>query len=102
MARARLVTIVAEALLERRLIDEILALGASGYTLSNVRGDGSRGVRASHWEGGNIKFEVIASPDVAAAILERLEKTYFASYAIIAWASDVEVIRGAKFVGGSG
>ena len=43
----RKVTIVAEALLEDRMLRELRALGARGFTIAEVRGEGSRGIRAS-------------------------------------------------------
>ncbi|MER3443214.1 MAG: transcriptional regulator [Meiothermus sp.] len=93
----KLVTIIAEAFLEEKLVREIKKLGASGYTLSPARGEGSRGVRASEWEGGNVRLEVVASPQVAERILERLAEVYFPSYAVIAFTQTVEVVRGEKY-----
>ncbi|RIH81697.1 Membrane-associated protein [Calidithermus terrae] len=93
----KLVTIIAEAFLEEKLVREVKKLGASGYTLSPARGEGSRGVRASEWEGGNVRLEVVASPQVAERILERLAEVYFPSYAVIAFTQTVEVVRGEKY-----
>jgi nitrogen regulatory protein PII len=93
----KLVTIIAEAFLEEKLVREVKKLGASGYTLSPARGEGSRGVRASEWEGGNVRLEVVVSPQVAERILERLAEVYFPSYAVIAFAQTVEVVRGEKY-----
>lgn len=94
----KLVTIVAEAVLEDRLIQEIRQLGARGYSISHVRGEGSRGVRASEWEGRNIKLETIVSEPVAGRIMEHLAAHYFALYAVIAYVMDVEVVRGEKYI----
>lgn len=93
----KLITIIAEAFLEEKLVREVKKLGASGYTLSPARGEGSRGVRASEWEGGNVRLEVVASPQVAERILERLAEVYFPSYAVIAFTQTVEVVRGEKY-----
>jgi nitrogen regulatory protein P-II 2 len=93
----KLVTIVAEAVLEARLVGEIKRLGSRGYTLSEVRGEGSRGVRASEWEGKNVKIETLVSPEVADRILAHLAERYFAHYAVVAYAENVEVIRGDKY-----
>ena len=93
----KLVTIIAEAFLEEKLVREIKKLGASGYTLSPARGEGSRGGRASGGEGGNVRLEVVASPQVAERILERLAEVYFPSYAVIAFTQTVEVVRGEKY-----
>lgn len=43
LVRLKLVTIVAEAVLEHRLVEEIKRLRAKGYTLVDARGEGSRG-----------------------------------------------------------
>jgi nitrogen regulatory protein PII len=94
----RRVTIVAEHLLGDRLVEEIKSLGARGYTLADVRGEGSRGVRASEWEGKNVRIETIVSEVVADRILERLAEHWFPRYAVIAWVETVGVVRGDKYV----
>jgi len=93
----RKVTIVAEALLEDRIVREIRALGARGFTIAETRGEGSRGVRASDWEGRNVRIETIVGGEVATAILAHVADHYFAHYAVIAWVDDVEVVRGDKY-----
>lgn len=93
----RKVTIVAEALLEERLIRELRALGARGVTIAAVRGEGSRGVRAGDLEGSNVRLESIVSREVGDAILARIAERYFDDYAVIAWVDDVEVVRGDKY-----
>lgn len=95
----KLVTIVSEAVLEKRLLEDLKRLGARGYTLIEVRGEGSRGVRASDWAGRNIRVEAVVSADTARRILDHLRECYFANYAVIAYAADVEVVRGEKYVG---
>jgi nitrogen regulatory protein P-II 2 len=97
----KLVTVVTEGLLK----DEVAALlrrcGATGYTVSRSEGEGSRGVRARDWEGPNQKFESIVTAPVSEAIMHALSDSYFESYAVVAWITDVEVLRGVKF-GGEG
>ncbi|MCC5835897.1 MAG: hypothetical protein JJU20_14315 [Opitutales bacterium] len=91
------VTIVTESLLVDRLQDDILRLGASGFTTTLAEGRGSRGVRASEWEGRNVKIETLVTPTVATRLLEHLAESYFENYAVIAYAHDVEVVRGEKY-----
>jgi nitrogen regulatory protein P-II 2 len=93
----RKVTIVAEALLEDRMLRELRALGARGFTIAEVRGEGSRGIRASDWEGRNVRIETIVSPAVADKILDHIAARYFEDYAVIAWVDDVGVVRGDKY-----
>jgi nitrogen regulatory protein P-II 2 len=94
----KLLTIVAEAILEPQLVSDLLRLGASGYSVGQVRGEGSRGVRASEWEGSNVRIETIVPTDVADAILKHVAGRYFEHYAVIAYTSDVDVVRGEKYV----
>ena len=92
------VTIIAESLLEKEIVALTKRHGATGYTLTKVEGKGSRGVRASDWEGRNIRLEVIVEEKAADAILDDLSRSYFEDYAVIAWLTRVEVLRGTKFV----
>ena len=94
----KLVTIVAERLLQERLLAEIKALGVRGYTLTDAHGSGNRGVRASEWEGLNVKIEIVASPETAARLIEHVAATYFEHHAVIVYQQDVEVVRGDKYV----
>lgn len=96
----KLVTVVAESILEHRLLDMLRDKGARGYTLTKVTGQGSRGVRASEWEGRNIKIETLVGPQVADTILEHLARRFFPHYAVVAYVQTVEVVRGEKYVGG--
>ena len=94
----KLVTIVAESLLEKRLVEEVKRLGAKGYTITPARGEGSRGIRSVDWEGQNIRLETIVSEEVALRILQRLQEEYFPHYAVIAYVETVWVVRGEKYV----
>jgi nitrogen regulatory protein PII len=92
------VTIVTEAVLERQLTDDLKRLGAHGYTVTDARGEGSRGVRAADWEySSNIRLETICEQRVAEEIMQHLSHTYYANYAMIAFTSEVEVMRPEKF-----
>lgn len=94
----KLVTIVAESLLEKKLVEEVKRLGAKGYTIVAARGEGSRGMRSVDWEGQNIRLETIVSEEVALRILQRLQEEYFPHYAVIAYVENVWVVRGEKYV----
>jgi nitrogen regulatory protein P-II 2 len=94
----KLITIIAEAILEPHLLREIRELGAKGYTITKVHGEGSRGVRASDWEGGNVKIEALVGPAVAERILDHVADTYFEHYAVVAYLGEASVVRGDKYV----
>lgn len=91
-------TIIAEAVLEGRLLRLLADSGAKGFTLTEARGQGSRGVRASEWEGRNIKIETLVSPAVADRLLERLAEDYFPRFAVVAYVEEVGVVRGEKYI----
>lgn len=92
------VTIVGEAVLETRLVALIRTAGAKGFTRLACSGEGSRGVRASDWEGANVKLETLVSPTVADAILSALARYYFEHYAVVAYVDEVHVVRGDKYI----
>ncbi len=94
----KLVTIVAEAALEYRLTTEIRALGASGFTIVEARGEGSRGgARGVDAPGTNVRIEALVPPEVAQAIVDHVATHYFVDYSIIAYVADVDVVRTRKF-----
>ena len=96
--RLKLVTIVTERILEDRLLRALTDLGASGYTLTQATGRGSRGVRASEWEGPDTRIEALVSPEVADAVVAHVAGAYFEHYAVILYVQDAEVVRGEKYV----
>ena len=94
----KLVTIVCEAYAQEPVTKLLREAGAHGWTLFAVEGDGSQGQRPGDIrEFANIQIEVVGSPEVAEKLLARLEKDFFSRYAMIAFESDVRVLRPAKF-----
>lgn len=98
MSPARLIVIVAESALRTRLIEDIKRLGASGYTETDSRGEGSRGQRTTEWEGQNVRLEALVAPETAEKIAARVQETYLPHYAIVMWVQDVQVLRAEKYV----
>lgn len=92
-----LLTIIAEDELESRLIRDLKKLGVRGYTICSVRGEGIHGLRASQWEGENIKIEVIVDNVLADVIGEHVAKFYFPNFATILYLLPVQVLREEKF-----
>jgi nitrogen regulatory protein PII len=94
----KLVTIICEAILEERVVELLRESGAHGHTAFNVRGSGNQGERtADIAETGNVQIQVIVKPAVAATMLERLHRELFAAYAMVAYESEVRVMRPEKF-----
>lgn len=94
----KLLTVVTEAVLETDLAELLPTLGATGYTIVNARGRGSRGAREAGWStNSNIRIEVICEPATAERIAEHLREHYYRDYAMVLYLSDVEVLRPEKF-----
>ncbi len=94
----KLITIVTESILEHSLVEDIERLGARGYTITNARGKGHRGVRDAGWASdSNIRIEVVCESQVINAIAEHLNETYYKNYAMMLYLSDVQVLRPEKF-----
>ena len=90
-------TIVAESVLEERLLTVIDGCGARGWTVSMAQGHGPSRHGISGIEGGNVRVETLVSHDVATRIWEALERDFFPHYAVSAWAYDVRVARMARY-----
>ena len=94
----KLVTIVCEAYAQDAVTKLLREIGTHGWTSFAVEGDGSQGKRpADIREFANVQIEVVVQPETALRLLERLGADYFSRYAMIAFESDVRVLRPAKF-----
>lgn len=96
-AERQLITIVAEAVVEQKLIDDIKKCGAKGYSASHVRGEGVTGRNTLDLNGPSIRLESVVTEKVATAILEMLAEKYFDKYAVIAWITPARVARPDRF-----
>lgn len=94
----KLVTIIADESLKKILEEEIIEIGAKGYTVALVEGKGKSGARDSAWSGENVKIETIVSGDICARILAHLTANYFERYPVIAYSYDVQTIRSEHFL----
>jgi len=90
-------TIIAEAVVEARLLRDLEAAGVRGWTLTSGRGRGASQVDASDWEGANVRIETLLSSSAADRVLAMLAELYFPRFAVVAWVSPAQVVRGDKF-----
>ncbi len=94
----KLLTIITEAALENALIQDVERLGAHGYTITDARGKGHRGVRSASWDAtSNVRMEVVCDDATAAAIAAHLRERYYDNYAMIVFIGEVSVLRPEKF-----
>ena len=94
----KLLVIVAEAALEKALVQDIKRLGAHGYTVHDVRGAGAAGAREGAWEADRtIEMKVICDADVADRIGQAVLAAYGEHYGLSMFFSDVSVLRADKY-----
>ncbi len=93
----KIVTIISEPVLSNRLIEMIKSLGATGFTISDVRGEGSGEKNSGEVPSEKVKIEVIVDDELAQEIMDTIAKEYFPNYSLIIYASDIQVIRQEKF-----
>lgn len=93
-----LLVIIAEATLEKMLIDDVKKLGAHGYNITDVRGSGDSGDRDGIWEADRtIRMEVICETRVAEEIAGQVMEKYSDHYGLSLYFSKVEVLRPQKY-----
>ena len=91
-------TIVAEAVVEARLLRDLEAAGCRGWTLTSGRGRGASQMDASEWEGANVRLETLLSSAAADRVLEMLAELYFPRFSVVAWVTPAQVVRGDRFL----
>lgn len=96
----KLVTVVGESVIMDDIAREGIGLGATGYTLTDAAGQGSRSTRNVIVTSGakTQKVEFVVPMEVAERILKHVSHSYFEHYACIAWLADVQVVRGENYV----
>lgn len=90
-------TIVAELVVEQRMLDDLVNCGARGWTVTSARGAGPRHRQISDFEGGNSRIEVLVDEPTAEKVWQLLERDYFPNFAVSAWLTDVEVARPERY-----
>lgn len=96
--RRTLLTVICEGSIEAGVVADAKRLGAHGYTASDARGWGQHGERDGGWPlSGNVRIEILCEAATADVIAAHLQASYFASYAMVCYLSDVSVLRSDKF-----
>ena len=97
-AQMTLVTIIAELALQDRLLSDLKALCATGYTFASVDGRGRHGRKTrSIADAGNVRIETLVTPGVARTILEHVVRE-FSKSSLVAYAHDVDAVPRSRFV----
>jgi nitrogen regulatory protein PII len=105
---AKKLVIVTEKVLLKKIAKIIDESGATGYTVVETGGKGSRNVRSSGQPSvsdtqSNIKFEVLTPDrDMAENIADQVGVKFFLDFAGIIYICDAEVLYGHSFCGPEG
>lgn len=84
MGPIKYVVLIFEEALEPLIDKDLIACGAKGYTVSEARGRGHRGVRDAQWMlSGNVRIEVLCNEETAWRIVELLEEKYAKNYGLV-------------------
>jgi nitrogen regulatory protein PII len=96
--RAKLITVIAAAEFQDRLGQDLIRLGAGGYTTSLVDGRGRSGQRIrSFFEISNVRLETIVPSEKADALLAHLSHVA-ETLDIVAFSQEVDAIPSKHFV----
>lgn len=94
----RLLVILAEGAIEPQLVEDVLRLGAHGYTIVDARRGERNGVRDALWDADRcIRMEILCDPHTCEGLVEHLQTTYFAHYSISLYVCEVGVLRPEKY-----
>lgn len=105
---AKKLVIITEKVLLKKVAKIIEECGATGYTVLETGGKGSRNVRSSGQPNVsdtqvNIKFEVLTDTrTMSEAIADRVAAEFFLNYAGIIYICDAEVLYAHSFCGPEG
>lgn len=93
----KLVTIICEPVLSSRIIKLSHELGATGFTMTEVKGEGNGDKSSGEIPDSKLKIEIVVAPDVAVHLMNSLSETYFENYSIITYLTEISVLRPEKF-----
>lgn len=93
----KLLTIIFDEALEERLVEDLEQLGIKGYTLYPVQGTGAQG-EENESEQESLRLQVLLSPELAQRALEHLAEHYVDHYAVVAYLTPAEVLRGNQYI----
>ncbi|MGH1395300.1 MAG: P-II family nitrogen regulator [Trichormus sp.] len=106
--RANKLVIVTEKVLMKKVAHIIDECGATGYTVVDTGGKGSRNVRSTGKPNvsdtdSNVKFEVLTeNREMAEKIADQVAIKFFTDYAGIIYICEAEVLYGRHFCGPDG
>lgn len=95
-AQRRLLTIIAEAVVEERLLRDLRSWGVGGFSVGRSEGD-PFGSRVADVQGAFVRIECIVSDTTAEKVLNQLAQSYLQRFKVVAYDHPVRVVRGEKY-----
>ena len=96
--QAKLVTIITVYSARQRVVDALAALGLRGFSVHSVEGHGAHGQRVdTFFEKENLAFNIVTSAELAAKLLEWVERDLLRHDPSIAYCADVTAVPAGHF-----
>ena len=93
----KLVTVICEPVLATSILQTSQSLGATGFTITEVKGQGNGEKSSGEIPDAKLKIEIVVDPEVAVRLMKSLSEAYFENYSVITYAADISVMRPKKF-----
>jgi len=94
----QLLVVITEAVIERRLVQDAMRLGAHGYTVHDVRGGNEHTAREGQWEADRtIELKIVCAREVADLIGDHVMRAYAPHYGVTMYFAEVDVVRPEKY-----
>lgn len=88
------VTLIAESIIESKLVEGCLRLGAKGWSAVNCRGDAELSANRAFLDAGaKSRIEFIIQPAVAEKIIDYLAEDILPNFAVVVTVESVQVLR---------
>ncbi len=97
LANLKLLTIICEPVLLPRVVELSRQHGSTGFTVFDVSGEGQGKKSSGEIPDAKSKIEIIVEPTIAIKLMSAVAERYFENYSLIAYLSDISVLRPEKF-----
>jgi len=97
LIKFKLVTVICEPVLSPSILQMSEAHGATGFTITDVKGQGNGEKSSGEIPDVKIKIEIILDSEVALNFMKTLAEEYFSNYSLITFATDISILRPEKF-----
>ncbi|OYZ15127.1 MAG: hypothetical protein B7Y39_16640 [Bdellovibrio sp. 28-41-41] len=93
----KLLTIICEPVLSSSILTISQDLGATGFTVTEVNGQGNFDKSSGEIPDLKSKIEIVAEQHLALKIMKALADNFFKNYSLITYVSDISILRPEKF-----